>query len=795
MWRRGDIQRAIRARALAWAAGLALSSCLGGPDASRCAAVQCLGGQACDPVDGLCKNDLCAGVSCPAAPDRCHQPGTCDPANGRCSAATVKTCPEGQTCDLADGKCGSSLSCTQGVCTASDLCHLPGSCDGASGRCSPQTLKPCPAGQTCDLADGRCKGSDLCAGVICPPASDPCHVAGSCDPASGLCKSQTAVSCAPGLACDPADGTCETLDPCAGVTCPPPSGPCLVPGSCDPATGFCSPEKAKTCPGTQTCDPADDTCKDSLCARVICPPPGDLCHLAGTCDPGTGLCSAQTAKPCPPGQRCDLADGQCKASNPCDGVTCPGGQTCDPADGVCKGPLIPAPQVAKQLGVFAPLAGIAMLPTGATFVAGSLSQTRSFDGISVSPAGDSDVLVVRYDPGTRKAVWARSYGDAAAQTGQDVAVTGDGTVAVIGSFTGSMTFGSSTITSSSTIDFLAGVDGSSGAGSWARQFNNGGGQLVAVAANPALDRIAVCGFTDRASTDLVPGAVYGGGSRDLVIALFDSAGNRIWSAQAGGPGNEDCGALAIDDTGDVYAAGRFDGASLVFPGGTIALSGPNSTIRKFLWIARFAAAGSGGAASTISAAAFSGTTGQTSAVSLTADSTGQVVVAGNFTGAGLAFGSSTLSSAGGQDAFVASLDPGAAAPFQPRWAVRLGGTANDAANRVAVDSSGDATVVGFFNRTTTGAAALTANGTGADVFVLKLSGTTGQTQFATGYGDPNPQTGDRIAVNRLGTGAVKDLPVFAGTFSGTVDFGPPAGALTISTSDVQVFLVFALFTH
>jgi hypothetical protein len=173
---------------------------------------------------------------------------------------------------------------------------------------------------------------------------------------------------------------------------------------------------------------------------------------------------------------------------------------------------------------------------------------------------------------------------------------------------------------------------------------------------------------------------------------------------------------------------------------------------------------------------------------LSVDSAGKLFVAGSFSG-NLAFGATSLASAGNSDAFVAKLDP--ANGFAPLWAVRLGGTSPDVANGVAIDSRGDATAVGSFYKTSTGAAGLVASGTTApDAFVLKLSGADGSTQFAAHYGDSNIQSADRIAVNRLGTGGVQDLPVYGGTLNGSIDFGS-AGLL--STTATATFLLFAAF--
>ena len=59
------------------------------------------------------------------------------------------------------------------------------------------------------------------------------------------------------------------------------------------------------------------------------------------------------------------------------------------------------------------------------------------------------------------------------------------------------------------------------------------------------------------------------------------------------------------------------------------------------------------------------------------------------------FGSTTLTSAGGSDVFVAKLD--SVGNFL--WAVRSGGTDSDRGERIALDSSGNIYVSGYFSGT------------------------------------------------------------------------------------------------
>src|SRR5262249_21761934 len=84
------------------------------------------------------------------------------------------------------------------------------------------------------------------------------------------------------------------LDPCLNVVCAP-TDQCHAAGQCSPATGRCSnPTKADgaTCTDGNACTQVD-RCQAGVCvgtSPVACAA-ADQCHLPGTCDPSTGLCS------------------------------------------------------------------------------------------------------------------------------------------------------------------------------------------------------------------------------------------------------------------------------------------------------------------------------------------------------------------------------------------------------------------------------------------------------------------------------------------------------------------------
>ncbi len=123
---------------------------------------------------------------------------------------------------------------------------------------------------------------------------------------------------------------------------------CHVAGSCDPATGVCSnPAKAdgSPCSDGDACTQVD-TCQAGACSAgtpVVCTPV-DVCHEAGSCDPASGLCSnpiKADGTSCSDGDACTLEEcraGACtNIGTPCgDGtLQVACGEVCD--DGAANG--------------------------------------------------------------------------------------------------------------------------------------------------------------------------------------------------------------------------------------------------------------------------------------------------------------------------------------------------------------------------------------------------------------------------------------------------------------------------
>ncbi len=312
----------------------------------------CNDGNACTRTD-TCQNGTCTGanpVVCTAA-DQCHNVGTCSSSTGVCSnpaKANGTSCNDGNACTRTDTcQAGVCAGANPVICAASDQCHFAGTCSASTGVCSNPAKgngTSCNDGNACTRIDyclnGTCTGENQ---VACT-ASDQCHVVGTCNTATGVCSNPAkanGTSCNDGNACTRTDtcqsGACTGANP---VTCSA-SDPCHVAGTCNTSTGACSNPNAAdgtSCNDGNACTQSD-TCQSGACTGtnpVICTP-SDPCHVAGACNPATGGCSNPNAldgTSCDDSNGCTQPDlclaGVCTAGagNPCaNGGTCASGSS------------------------------------------------------------------------------------------------------------------------------------------------------------------------------------------------------------------------------------------------------------------------------------------------------------------------------------------------------------------------------------------------------------------------------------------------------------------------------------
>ncbi len=348
----------------------------------------------------------------------------------------------------------------------------------------------------------------------------------------------------------------------------------------------------------------------------------------------------------------------------------------------------------------------------------------------------------------------------------------DGGVFVLGTFSGTVTFGAgepaaTTLAAEGGTDIYLARLSADGTLAFVAHIRSAGGRDAprAVAALPDGGAV-VTGACEGASTfgdDPDPSrnlSFPGGGGLDLFVAGYSGDGRLRFALSGGQP---------LDESGTGVAS-YLDGGFLV------AGFAPRPGSGNEIAFARAAPGASGTELeTTFNVQAGGPGDDQAAAVATFADGSG--VVAGFFEGTA-AFDGTSLLSRGGRDAFVARIDARGAFTFVNP----IGGNGDDVAAAVAAFPDGSILVAGTFRGevqvggTTTGES-LTAQGGAddSDIFVVRYN-QKGDIEFAARAGGDSLDGARGAAV--LGDGSA----VVAGFFSGTARFGLGAGAVELTAA-------------
>jgi hypothetical protein len=291
---------------------------------------------------------------------------------------------------------------------------------------------------------------------------------------------------------------------------------------------------------------------------------------------------------------------------------------------------------------------------------------------------------------------------------------------------------------------------------------NGSLNFAAVAKD-ASGNTFVCGHYSGSIT--FGGETYESATTSAFVAKVDATGAVSWFQSLGGTESALSAGVAVDGSGNVYVTGYFWGTmnsgvpqSLVSAGSYDVFVAKLSTSGTVTWAKRFG-----------------GTSSDTS-TGLAVDGSGNAHVTGSFSGTMNSGVPQSLVSAGSSDVFVAKLDSAGAVT----WAKRFGGTNSDQSLGIAVDSSGNAHVTGYFLGTMNSGVPQSLVSAGlADVFVAKLD-SAGTVTWAKRFGGTSWDVGVGLAVDSSGNAHV------TGSFSGTMNSGVPQALVSAGSYDVFV---------
>jgi hypothetical protein len=305
---------------------------------------------------------------------------------------------------------------------------------------------------------------------------------------------------------------------------------------------------------------------------------------------------------------------------------------------------------AKQTGsTNGDVRSVAVDGSGNSYLTGLFQGTVSFGGTTLTNTiPDHNAFIAKMDT-AGNFLWARQVAGGTNKA-EAVALDGIGGVYLIGEFSGTATFGATTLANSGgRSTFIAKLD-TSGNALWAKQtggsayYNRGKSVAADGAGNVVVAGQIVAGLIgDTTSFGAI--TVTNNSGKDIAFAAkLDSAGNFLWARQGGGTTNHSGYSVALDGAGSAYLAGAFSDSgsfgtnTLVSRGSTDAFVTKLDTAGNFLWAKQ-----AGGSTDD-----FAG--------SVAADGSGNVYLAGSYRGMA-SFGDTTLTNGNGPfgGAFITKL--------------------------------------------------------------------------------------------------------------------------------------------
>lgn len=387
---------------------------------------------------------------------------------------------------------------------------------------------------------------------------------------------------------------------------------------------------------------------------------------------------------------------------------------------------------------------------GNVYLTGYFTGTISFgSGNNLISSGGTDMFIAKYT-NNGGLVWAKKAGGNGADKGIDIKMDNQGYIYILGWHGSSALFGTSQI------------DNADGAKSFIAKYDDTG-QLIWVKKLGGYART----FSIDAANNLFISASFGAtikvestqitanGFDDIWLGKFNSSGNLSWIREMyGSNGYETPVSLAISADNKILLTGRFDG-SCIFDGGGSTISNAGGTGNEDLFLVKYDTSGSFQWVRQFSASV----SNQSATKSLAVDASGNIYIAGIFTG-NINIGSSLLISSGNSDAFVAKLTSDGSTCT---WAKKFGGATAEGAMGIGVDGSNNVYIAGYYSDSlTVGNILLPIPGT-SGAFIAKYN-TSGDFQWAK----PAFSSGADAA---LGLHVISDgSALVCGRFSNTANF-------------------------
>lgn len=201
---------------------------------------------------------------------------------------------------------------------------------------------------------------------------------------------------------------------------------------------------------------------------------------------------------------------------------------------------------------------LAVSPSGECYITGYYSDGMMIGNVSLSHAGGNDVYVTKINS-SGTVLWAKRGGGGNDDRGYGVAYDKNGNVYITGYFNSSATFSGTTISNSGVNGAYVAAYDNNGSFKWIRKggscCDDAEGNCIAVDED---NYIYVAGYYSGTAT-FGATTLTAVGSTDIFLAKYDASGNVIWAKSAGGAYEDIAYGLSIDTVNhQIYMTGQID---------------------------------------------------------------------------------------------------------------------------------------------------------------------------------------------------------------------------------------------
>lgn len=325
--------------------------------------------------------------------------------------------------------------------------------------------------------------------------------------------------------------------------------------------------------------------------------------------------------------------------------------------------------------------GVTADASGNSYVSGSFSGTVTVGSTTLASAGNDDAFVAKINS-SGSVVWAVKFGGTNADWSHGVGVDSSGNVFFGGGFKDSVTFAGTTITSAGNNDFWIAKLNSSGVAQWVKRIGGTGDENGGWTQGIAVDSAGNAYISGQINSSFtVNGTSYGTtGALDSVVAKIDSSGNWVWLATGGSTASDHVYGIDVDGSGNVFVIGQFSGDA---SWGSVSLTNAGN---QDAYVAKISSSGTWQWAKKIASAS------PEFGYGISVSPTGNVVATGDFYGASVNVDGTSLNNSGtaSYDGWVAQWNSSGSL----QWAHRFGGSEYDGSFGVGQDDDGTIFVSG-----------------------------------------------------------------------------------------------------